>query len=122
MVNEAREFGIRLILTLTDSQGDYGGMAQYVRWTGPLTETIRDFYTNKKIRVRRASCISSARSCWSCADMATSSSISRILHGLDVWLPPGARQQGTLSTTPNHCNAGCLLQMDVTSDTHWKPP
>jgi len=52
VVNEAREFGIRLILTLTDSQGDYGGMAQYVRWTGPLTETIRDFYTNKKLRVR----------------------------------------------------------------------
>ena len=89
VVNEAREFGIRLILTLTDSQvrlgiteqqrvhlhvgdcsldfaavttacnvcavlrhqGDYGGMAQYVKWAAPLTETIRDFYASKTIRV-----------------------------------------------------------------------
>lgn len=38
-------------MVLTDSQGDYGGMAQYVRWAGPLTETVRDFYANKRIRV-----------------------------------------------------------------------
>ena len=51
VVNEAREFGIRIIMVLTDSQGDYGGMAQYVRWAGPLTETVRDFYASKRIRV-----------------------------------------------------------------------
>lgn len=51
VVNQAREFGIRIIMVLTDSQGDYGGMAQYVRWAGPLTETIRDFYASKRIRV-----------------------------------------------------------------------
>lgn len=38
-------------MVLTDSQGDYGGMAQYVRWAGPLTETVRDFYASKRIRV-----------------------------------------------------------------------
>jgi endo-1,4-beta-mannosidase len=51
VVNEAREFNIRLIMVLTDSQGDYGGMAQYVRWAGPITETVRDFYASKRIRV-----------------------------------------------------------------------
>jgi endo-1,4-beta-mannosidase len=51
VVNEARDFGIRIIMVLTDSQGDYGGMAQYVRWAGPLTETVRDFYASKRIRV-----------------------------------------------------------------------
>lgn len=50
-MNQAREHGIRLIMVLTDSQGDYGGMAQYVRWAGPLTENVRDFYTSKRIRV-----------------------------------------------------------------------
>jgi endo-1,4-beta-mannosidase len=51
VVNEAREFGVRIIMVLTDSQGDYGGMAQYVRWAGPLTENVRDFYASKRIRV-----------------------------------------------------------------------
>lgn len=51
VVNEARKHGLRLIMVLTDSQGDYGGMAQYVRWAGPLTENVRDFYTSKRIRV-----------------------------------------------------------------------
>ncbi len=51
VVNEAREAGVRLIMTLTDSQGDYGGMARYVRWAAPMAEHICDFYSNKRIRV-----------------------------------------------------------------------
>ena len=52
MVNEAREFGIKLILTLTDSRGDYGGMPEYVRSAFGEEGTITDFYTSKVVRVR----------------------------------------------------------------------
>lgn len=52
MIGLAKDAEVRLILTLTDSQGDYGGMSQYVRWNMPLAETIKDFYTSRTIRVR----------------------------------------------------------------------
>ena len=53
VINEARESGIRLILTLTDSRGDYGGMPEYVRAVMGEQGSIKDFYTSKTIRVRR---------------------------------------------------------------------
>lgn len=52
MIGEAREFGIKLILTLTDSRGDYGGMPAYVRSVYGEEGTITDFYTNEAVRVR----------------------------------------------------------------------
>ena len=52
MVREARESGIKLILTLTDSRGDYGGMSEYVRSVFGESGTITDFYTSKVVRVR----------------------------------------------------------------------
>lgn len=54
MVSEAREFGIKLILTLTDSRGDYGGMSEYVRSALGEKGTIKDFYTSKVVRVRNS--------------------------------------------------------------------
>ena len=53
VINEARESGIRLILTLTDSNGDYGGMFEYVRAVLGEQGSITDFYTSKTIRVCR---------------------------------------------------------------------
>jgi len=50
VIGLAKDAEVRLILTLTDSQGDYGGMSQYVRWNMPLAETIKDFYTSRTIR------------------------------------------------------------------------
>ena len=52
VINEARESGIRLILTLTDSRGDYGGMPEYVRAVMGEQGSITDFYTSKNVRVR----------------------------------------------------------------------
>lgn len=50
VVNEARSYGIRLILTLTNGDEGYGGMQQYVDWFEGANVT--DFYTNLKIKVR----------------------------------------------------------------------
>jgi hypothetical protein len=86
VVNEAREFGIRIIMVLTDSQGDYGGMAQYVRWAGPLTETVRDFYASKRIRVSLPDTCPLAPyqlSMCSCAAGHRSSSLLQLVHVCD---------------------------------------
>jgi len=53
VVSEAREFGIKLILTLTDSRGDFGGMSEYVRSALGEQGTIKDFYSSKVVRVRK---------------------------------------------------------------------
>ena len=52
MINEARESGVKLILTLTDSRGDYGGMPEYVRAVLGDRGSITDFYTSGTVRVR----------------------------------------------------------------------
>ena len=52
VINEAHESGIRLILTLTDSRGDYGGMPEYVRAVLGDKGSITDFYTSRTVRVR----------------------------------------------------------------------
>ena len=52
VINEARESGVKLILTLTDSRGDYGGMPEYVRAVLGDGGSITDFYTSRTVRVR----------------------------------------------------------------------
>jgi len=52
VINEARESGVKLILTLTDSRGDYGGMPEYVRAVLGDRGSITDFYTSGTVRVR----------------------------------------------------------------------
>ncbi len=52
VINEARESGVKLILTLTDSRGDYGGMPEYVRAVLGDRGSITDFYTSSTVRVR----------------------------------------------------------------------
>ena len=54
VINEARDFGIKLILTLTDSRGDYGGMSEYVRSAFGEEGSIADFYTSKVAKVRKS--------------------------------------------------------------------
>lgn len=49
MVSEARKHEIRLILTLTNGQREYGGMEQYVRWVGK--DSISEFYSDRDIKV-----------------------------------------------------------------------
>ena len=51
VINEAHESGVRLILTLTDSRADYGGMPEYVRAVLGEEGSITDFYTSKTVRV-----------------------------------------------------------------------
>ena len=49
VVSEARKYGVRLVLTLTNNLQDYGGRPQYVQWarsTGEPVNSDDDFYTN----------------------------------------------------------------------------
>ena len=43
MVDQAREYGMRLILTLTNGDPGYGGMPQYANWHG--FNSVTGFYT-----------------------------------------------------------------------------
>ena len=47
-VGQAKEHGVKLILTLTNNWKEFGGMAQYVKWAG-LSEHD-EFYTNETIK------------------------------------------------------------------------
>jgi endo-1,4-beta-mannosidase len=55
VVNEARVYGVRLILTLTNGDQGYGGMSQYVKWA--KGETVLDFYTDESIKARAPSAV-----------------------------------------------------------------
>ncbi|KAL1820802.1 hypothetical protein ACET3Z_015671 [Daucus carota] len=53
VVNEARRQGIKLILSLVNNHGDFGGKAQYVKWAREKGQTISaddDFYTNSVVK------------------------------------------------------------------------
>ena len=50
---QARERGIRVILTLSNQWGDYGGIPMYLRWAGlPTSEPASDeaFYSDRRVR------------------------------------------------------------------------
>lgn len=49
VLDQARKYGIRLLLTLTNGDAGFGGMSQYSKWHG--LNTVTDFYTSPKIRV-----------------------------------------------------------------------
>lgn len=49
VVSEARKYGVRLVLTLTNNLQDYGGRPQYLQWARSAGEPVNsddDFYTN----------------------------------------------------------------------------
>ncbi|URE12491.1 Mannan endo-1,4-beta-mannosidase [Musa troglodytarum] len=53
VVSEAKNNGIRLILSLINNFKDYGGRPQYVQWARNAGESIQtddDFYTNAKVK------------------------------------------------------------------------
>lgn len=54
LMAEAKNYGIRLLLSLTNGDTGFGGMEQYVRWArgGAKGGSITDFYTSKELRVR----------------------------------------------------------------------
>ena len=56
VIDQARESRVRLILTLTDWRGDYGGMPEYVRAVLGNRGTVTDFYTSRVVRVRTNPC------------------------------------------------------------------
>ncbi|KAJ4846000.1 Mannan endo-1,4-beta-mannosidase 2 [Turnera subulata] len=53
VISEAKKYGIRLILALSNNYHDYGGRAQYVNWAraaGVPVENEDDFYTNAVVK------------------------------------------------------------------------
>ncbi|XP_031394438.1 mannan endo-1,4-beta-mannosidase 5-like [Punica granatum] len=53
VTSEARRYGIRLILSLTNNYHDFGGRPQYVQWARNAGATINgddDFYTNDVVK------------------------------------------------------------------------
>lgn len=53
MISEARNYGIRLILSLVNNFDDFGGRAQYVKWAREAGEALNgedDFYTNELVK------------------------------------------------------------------------
>ncbi|KAJ8476438.1 hypothetical protein OPV22_020165 [Ensete ventricosum] len=53
VVSEAKNHGIRLMLSLINNFKDFGGKAQYVQWARDAGESIKtedDFYTNAKVK------------------------------------------------------------------------
>ena len=51
MVDQAREYGMRLVLTLTNGDPGYGGMPQYAKWHD--FDTVTGFYTLPAVKVCR---------------------------------------------------------------------
>ncbi len=53
IVAEAKNYGIRLLLSLTNGDTGFGGMEQYVKWAhgGAKGGSITEFYTDADIRV-----------------------------------------------------------------------
>lgn len=52
---EAKNYGIRLLLSLTNGDTGFGGMEQYVKWSrgGAKGGSITDFLTSAEIRVSK---------------------------------------------------------------------
>ncbi|KAJ3696762.1 hypothetical protein LUZ61_000467 [Rhynchospora tenuis] len=53
VISEAKNQGIRLILSLVNNFKDFGGRAQYVKWAqqaGALVNNTDDFYTNELVK------------------------------------------------------------------------
>jgi endo-1,4-beta-mannosidase len=53
VISEARKYGVRLILALTNNYQDYGGRPQYVKWArsaGVAVNGDDDFYTNAVVK------------------------------------------------------------------------
>ncbi|KAK1362350.1 Mannan endo-1,4-beta-mannosidase [Heracleum sosnowskyi] len=53
VIYEARRRGIKLILSLVNNHGDFGGKAQYVKWAREQGQNISsddDFYTNSVVK------------------------------------------------------------------------
>ncbi|KAH7663768.1 Mannan endo-1,4-beta-mannosidase protein, partial [Dioscorea alata] len=53
VVSEAKRYGIRLILTLTNNFKDFGGKAQYVQWAKDAGQWVSgedDFFTNTVVK------------------------------------------------------------------------
>jgi len=49
VIDQAREYGMRLILTLTNGDPGYGGMPQYAKWHN--FDTVTGFYTLPAVKV-----------------------------------------------------------------------
>jgi hypothetical protein len=66
LVAEAKNYGIRLLLSLTNGDTGFGGMEQYVKWArgGRKGGSITDFYNSKELRVRCQSPTYCQRSAW----------------------------------------------------------
>jgi endo-1,4-beta-mannosidase len=67
-VAEAKNYGIRLLLSLTNGDTGFGGMEQYVKWArgGRKGGSITDFYNSKELRVRCQTSIYCQRSASLC--------------------------------------------------------
>ncbi|CAI9114785.1 OLC1v1015587C3 [Oldenlandia corymbosa var. corymbosa] len=53
VISEARKYGVRLILSLSNNYKDYGGRPQYVKWArdaGVHVNSDDDFYTNNVVK------------------------------------------------------------------------
>jgi len=53
VISEARKYGVRLILSLSNNYKDYGGRPQYVQWArtaGVPVNSDDDFYTNAAVK------------------------------------------------------------------------
>lgn len=53
VISEARKYGIRLILTLSNNYKDFGGRPQYVQWARNARVPVNgddDFYTNQVVK------------------------------------------------------------------------
>ncbi|GFY96836.1 glycosyl hydrolase superfamily protein [Actinidia rufa] len=53
VISEAQKYGIRLILSFANNYNDFGGRAQYVRWTrnaGVQVNSNDDFYTHSVLK------------------------------------------------------------------------
>jgi hypothetical protein len=51
VIDQAREYGMRVVLTLTNGDPGYGGMPQYAKWHG--FDTVAGFYTLPTVKVSR---------------------------------------------------------------------
>lgn len=53
VVSEARNYGIKLILSLVNNYNDYGGKQQYVDWARNMGQNLTsddDFFTNDVVK------------------------------------------------------------------------
>lgn len=52
-ISEARKYGVKLILSLSNNYKEFGGKAQYVKWArsaGVEITSDDDFYTNSAVK------------------------------------------------------------------------